>query len=357
MTARVASRLTLRTALLLGVALVPLLAATGVVDPSPPISITLDGRRALVQAGSRLGRVVHLFGLEPTHGRLLDVEGHVLRRRVDPGRVLLNGAAAAARTRLASGDRISVVDGSDRVEGTRDVRTMLPGRRPGDPQFSLATARMLRVDTVGRVSRIVVSTVYRPLGGVRRPPEVALTFDDGPWPRTTRQVLTVLRRMHAKATFFVIGYLARRYPATIRAELKAGMTVASHSWDHPNSPPFGRLPPRRIRSEMQDTNAFLRRRFGIRVRLFRPPGGSSDTGVVTTAHELGMRVVNWNVDPRDWVDGTTSKEIARAVLSDIQPGSIVDLHDGGGDRRATVKALPAIIRGIRKMGLKLVAIR
>jgi peptidoglycan/xylan/chitin deacetylase (PgdA/CDA1 family) len=132
------------------------------------------------------------------------------------------------------------------------------------------------------------------------------------------------------------------------------MTIGSHSWDHPE--PFDDVPPHRMRSEMEDVNTFLRHRFHLRVDLFRPPGGSSSARVVTTASELGLRVVDWNVDPRDWASGATPKSITRAVLSQVEPGSIVDLHDGGGDQRATVKALPRIIRALRRRGFDLVAL-
>ncbi len=354
MRARLVSRLTLRAGLMVGVAFGPLLVAAGLGDPPPPIAIIVDGRTALVQAGSRLGPVVHLFGVEPADGRLFDVDGHVLQRHADPGRILVNGVVARPRTLLRDGDAITIAPGRDRVEGTRRVVTKLRGRRPGDPQFSLATAPMLRIRTVGRVSGIVAATEYRAVGPARRPPAVALTFDDGPWPGTTRRVLAILRRRHAAATFFVVGYLAERRPALVRAELHAGMAVGNHSWDHPE--PFDRLPPGRIRAEMDQASVLLQRRFGVRPSLFRPPGGAWNPRMVSIADELGLRLVNWDVDPRDWVDGTSAKQIVRSVLSNVRPGSIVDLHDGGGDQRATVRALPRIIRGIRRMGLELVAI-
>jgi peptidoglycan/xylan/chitin deacetylase (PgdA/CDA1 family) len=160
--------------------------------------------------------------------------------------------------------------------------------------------------------------------------------------------------MRARATFFLVGYLAERYPGLVRAVQRAGMAIGSHSWGHPE--PFDALSTRRMREEMQRANDLLLRRFGIRVTVFRPPGGSADPDVVTTASTLGMRVVNWNVDPHDWVSGARPRSIARAVLAQVGRGSIVDLHDGGGDQAATVKALPAIIRGIRRMGLKLVVL-
>jgi peptidoglycan/xylan/chitin deacetylase (PgdA/CDA1 family)/sulfur carrier protein ThiS len=353
-TARVTSRGSVRLAFLVGVALVPLLVATGLGDPSPPISVRVNGRTALVGAGSTLGGLIRTFGLRPDDGRLLDVNGHVLDRASEPGRILVNGVPARRRLTLHEGDTITVVDGEDHTESTQRVITRLPGLRPGDPQYSLSRAHLERVETVGRASGIVVSTAYRPIGRIHTPRAVALTFDDGPWPRSTRAILHVLRKMHVHATFFVVGYLAKRYPVMVHDEIRAGMTIGSHSWDHPE--PFDRLGPRRIRAEMQDVNAFLKRRFHVRVDLFRPPGGTSTTRVVGIAGELGLRVVDWNIDPRDWASRATPRSITRAVLSQVKPGSIVDLHDGGGDQRATVRALPSIIRSLRKRGFRLVAL-
>jgi peptidoglycan/xylan/chitin deacetylase (PgdA/CDA1 family) len=353
-TARVTSRGSVRLAFLVGVALVPLLVATGLGDPSPPISVRVNGRTVLVGTRSRLGALIRTFGLRPDDGRLLDVDGHVLDPASNPGRILVNGVPARRRLALHDGDTITVVDGKDHIESTNRVLTRLPGLRPGDPQYSLSRAHLERVETVGRVSGIVVSTTYRPIGRIHTPRAVALTFDDGPWPRSTRAILQVLRKMHVHATFFVIGSLAKRYPVMVHDEIRAGMTIGSHSWDHPE--PFNRLGTHRMRTEMQDVNAFLKRRFHVGVDLFRPPGGTSTPPVVSIASALGLRVVDWNVDPRDWTSGATPKSIARAVLSQVKAGSIVDLHDGGGDQRATVRALPDIIRGLRKRGFRLVAL-
>src|SRR5439155_22919170 len=98
-----------------------------------------------------------------------------------------------------------------------------------------------------------------PCGRPIRPPAVALTFDDGPWPNSTTKVLAVLKRLHVKATFFVIGYLVERYPEIVRAELRAGMAIGDHSWDHPTSPPFTRLSPRRAKLEMAKVKWLLNR--------------------------------------------------------------------------------------------------
>jgi peptidoglycan/xylan/chitin deacetylase (PgdA/CDA1 family) len=171
----------------------------------------------------------------------------------------------------------------------------------------------------------------------------------------TRQVLKILHRYHVRATFFMIGNLVERYPGIVRDVQRAGMPIGDHSWSHPIEPPFAKLPPHRLTTEVVDTALELRSK-GVEPYLFRPPGGSYDDDVLREARQAGMRTVTWDVDPSDYQDGSTKRELATYVLRHIRPGSIVLLHDGGGDQRATIGALPMIIRGIRKMGLQLTTI-
>ena len=134
-----------------------------------------------------------------------------------------------------------------------------------------------------------------------------------------------------------------------------GMAVGNHSYNHPDVPPFEQLPLPLIRDEIALGDQVLAR-LGIRTRLFRPPGGGTSAQVVRVAAALGQRVVLWSVDPTDWRPGITAKAIARRVLAAVRPGSIVELHDGGGDRSATLAALPAIVRAIRARHLRLVTL-
>src|SRR2546427_11628712 len=133
------------------------------------------------------------------------------------------------------------------------------------------------------------------------------------------------------------------------------MAVGSHSSNHPEVPPFAQLPPQLLTDEIALGEQVLSR-LGAQPRLFRPRGGSSSPALVRAAAALGQRVVLWSVDPADWSPRSSAKEITKRVLSAVRPGSIVILHDGGGDRSATLAALPAIVRGIRHRGLQLVAL-
>jgi peptidoglycan-N-acetylglucosamine deacetylase len=179
---------------------------------------------------------------------------------------------------------------------------------------------------------------------------VALTFDDGPWPHTTAQILAILVQHQAPATFFTVGRQVERYPELVRQELAAGMAFGSHSYGHPQ--PFDRLPAARIRDELTRGRRTLGP-LGVHPVGFRPPGGAASATILATAQRLGDRTVLWSVDPADWQPGVSSDQLVWRVLAGVRPGVIVLLHDGGGDRSATVAALPAIIDGLRRLGLSL----
>jgi peptidoglycan/xylan/chitin deacetylase (PgdA/CDA1 family) len=256
--------------------------------------------------------------------------------------------------RLRSGDRVSLRDGPDRVEArTREVAPTSLERRPS-PQFFVDVVPGRSIVVRGAVSQKLVSARFVPTGSVVPERAVALTFDDGPSPYTSR-ILALLHRLRVPATFFVVGLQAELYPDLVRQEQAEGMAVGNHSYDHPNRTPFARLSRRRIVVEIARTQALLAR-LGVRSVLFRPPGGSVSPYVLRAAAKQGMRVVLWSVDARDWVRGTTAKQIVHRVLGTVRAGSIVELHDGGGDRTATLKALPAIVADIRKQGLRLVSL-
>jgi peptidoglycan/xylan/chitin deacetylase (PgdA/CDA1 family) len=323
--------------------------------PPPRVSLTVDGNPREVAPGTTFGELIHDLGLHADSGRLLSVSGRVLEPRLDPGRILLNGLESPHATALRDGDAVVLAEGTDSTEGTKRVVDDLKGLHPAVPQRTLTTYPMREIDIIGRVSGEVASTRFRPTGKGKVPGKVALTFDDGPWPVQTKQVLKVLHRYHAKATFFMIGNLVERYPGIVQDVRRAGMPIGDHSWSHPLEPPFAELPPHRLTTEIVETADVLRRA-GDRPYLFRPPGGSYDDDVLREARRAGMRTVTWDVDPSDYLASKTKKELATYVLHHVRPGSIVLMHDGGGDQHATIAALPLIIKGIRKMGLELTTI-
>jgi peptidoglycan-N-acetylglucosamine deacetylase len=340
----------------MGVALIATIPVVAVaLGIGKPITVSVDGTARSVAAGTTLGQFLEQTGVRAPAGNLLDIDGNVLRPGTYPGRILLNGREHPSPTVLTTGDLIDVVHGDDRTEPvTKSVIRVAAGEIP-DPQFSLATAPGEEIVLRGSISGEIASATFRPAGPLRLPREVALTFDDGPSPTYTPKVLAILRRFHVPATFFVVGIHAQRYPDLVRDEVRAGMAIGDHSWDHPNWPPFAKLGSTRINDEIRQTEDYLLP-LGVVTGLFRPPGGSFSPVVIRAAQAVDDRVVLWDVDPKDWMPGRSWKGIVQNVAANVHAGSIVELHDGGGNRSATVRALPGIIRAIEAKHLQLVAI-
>ncbi len=325
-------------------------------DLPPPITVFVAGRAQYVPPGTTFRAMVERFGLRAKDGDLVSVDGHTLQAAKYPGAIMLDGSPVLGDDPvLRALDRIAVRNGRNHVEPVFRTTIPIPPGTPSNPQRTLTTTPGLVTVTKGSVSGVVVSWVFTPTGAAATPRAVALTFDDGPWPGTTSNVLAVLRKYKAKATFFLVGYLAKRYPELVQAERDAGMAIGDHSYDHPLVPPFAAQPLDKVRAEIGLTKDALAA-MGVGTTLFRPPGGSYGPSTLDTARSLGMRVVLWSVDPADWTDGIAPKLIVKRVLANVGPGSIVLLHDGGGDQSATVKALPAIIKSIRKRHLQLVTL-
>jgi peptidoglycan-N-acetylglucosamine deacetylase len=176
---------------------------------------------------------------------------------------------------------------------------------------------------------------------------VALTFDDGPSGRTPA-ILRVLARHHAHATFFVVGRATRGMEPVLRHIAASGNELADHTYSHAD---LLRLRvPGRMR-QLRWTRTLVERATGVRPRFFRPPYGATGPAVNRLGRTLGLVPVLWSVDSRDWQEPGT-KAIVRRVLANVEAGSIVLLHDGGGDRHETLRALPAILRALARRHLQ-----
>jgi peptidoglycan/xylan/chitin deacetylase (PgdA/CDA1 family) len=180
---------------------------------------------------------------------------------------------------------------------------------------------------------------------------VALTFDDGPSGRTPA-ILRVLAHHHAHATFFVVGRSTRGMEPVMRHVAASGNELADHTYSHADLLALGA--PGRTR-QLQWTQALVERATGVQPRFFRPPYGATGPEVNRLGRSLGLIPVLWSVDSRDWqLPGT--RAIVRRVLANVRPGAIVLMHDGGGDRQETLRALPAILRALERRHLKVVTL-
>jgi peptidoglycan/xylan/chitin deacetylase (PgdA/CDA1 family) len=184
-------------------------------------------------------------------------------------------------------------------------------------------------------------------------PRVALTFDDGPGP-DTEAVLAVLGDLGVRATFFLVVAEAERRPEVVRALVAAGHEVGLHGWHHRS---MWTMAPWTAAREIVGGRRRLEALTGVRVHHYRPPWGHHNLVTWILPGWVGLRRVLWTVAPDDWRPDKSPDAIRRHVLRYANPGAVVVLHDGGGDRSRTVAALGALVDGIRALGLEPVPVR
>ena len=200
------------------------------------------------------------------------------------------------------------------------------------------------------------------------PNKVVLTFDDGPDPNWTPKILDVLKRENATATFFLIGIQADKFSGLVKRIYNEGHTIGNHTFTHPD---VSNISSTYMRLELNLTERLFASLVGVRATLLRPPYAideEPDTAdqvrPLEFAQEKGYITVGNRIDTNDWTDvprRQTAEEIAAKVLSHLPPcrpddlhcGNIVLMHDGGGNRAETVRALPMIIEGVRARGYEI----
>lgn len=190
--------------------------------------------------------------------------------------------------------------------------------------------------------------------------EVALTFDDGPDPANTPRILKVLKQYGAPATFFVIGKSAEQYHDIVKDCWDSGCEIGNHTFTHPHIAQVSRL---RAELELNATQRAIERITGHSTKLFRPPfgegadtnPGADDIALLQEAQDLGYVTVGMNIDPADFEKPGVDTIVSR-VDHELNQGHVILLHDGGGDREQTIKALPKIIRDLKSKGYTFVTV-
>jgi peptidoglycan/xylan/chitin deacetylase (PgdA/CDA1 family) len=202
-----------------------------------------------------------------------------------------------------------------------------------------------------RVLRLAVPTRTVPDDGT-----FALTFDDGPDPHFTTQVLDVLAAHDAPATFFLVGHRAERHPELVRRMVTDGHGIGSHTWSHPELSTLG-WP--RLVAECRRGRRAVERAAGFRVRPYRPPKGHFDPRGALAARLASVDPWLWSRDPSDWRPGV-SAELLMERLEDLRSGDVVLLHDGleqppdeaSLDRSSTVAVLEPLLALAAERGLR-----
>ncbi|HEU5453636.1 MAG TPA: glycosyltransferase [Terriglobales bacterium] len=202
-----------------------------------------------------------------------------------------------------------------------------------------------------------------------KPKQVAITFDDGPDPAWTPKMLDVLKAKHATATFFLIGVEGEKYPSLVQRIYDEGNEIGNHTFTHPD---ISALRPRFMQVELNLTERFFASKIGAKPLLFRPPYSidqepdtSDQVRPLEISQAMGYITVGDKIDPNDWKDNPrpSSEQIVASVMDQLEnprpnvgPGNIILLHDGGGDRSRTVKALPVLIDTLRENGYQIVSV-
>lgn len=196
---------------------------------------------------------------------------------------------------------------------------------------------------------------------------VALTYDDGPNPPYTDQILRVLRAEHVRATFFVVGRAVAAYPRVVRREVEDGDAIGNHTWNHGHLVLYDTSG---LRRTLQRTDQAIFAAAGIHSRIMRPPFGARDWLVLAEVRKLGYTPVMWSVPlANDW-EYPPARVIAARVLRYAADGAIIDLHDGNQgivcarmhvsvrvcDRSADVGATRLIVEVLKRRGYRFVTI-
>ncbi|MEG3865316.1 polysaccharide deacetylase family protein [Microcoleus sp. MON2_D6] len=179
---------------------------------------------------------------------------------------------------------------------------------------------------------------------------IALTFDDGPWPKTTTQILDILKENNIKATFFWVGKYLKNSPEIGQQVAAAGHAIGNHTWNHQ----YLQYNEDGAAREIDRTSSLIEDLTGIQTSMFRPPGGILNNGLTAYAQKKNYAVVMWSADSFDW--RTLTESLIDNVMRQANSGGIVLMHDGGGNRARTVKALPDIIARLRNEGYSFVTV-
>ncbi|RBP41218.1 peptidoglycan/xylan/chitin deacetylase (PgdA/CDA1 family) [Roseimicrobium gellanilyticum] len=223
--------------------------------------------------------------------------------------------------------------------------------RPAQPPANPGSGRSMRNPDYYTIPKVPPPGARNTYSSVNvNGPYIAITFDDGPHPTNTPRLLNILAQRNIKATFFVVGQLAKEYPQIIRRILAEGHEIANHTLTHPT---LTKVSDDRIRRELGETHKALVDIAGYHTRLFRPPGGATNARLKEWFHnEYGYSTILWTVDPQDWKRPGVSVVTSRLV-NGARPGAILLCHDL---HAPTVDAMPGTLDQLLAKGFKFVTV-
>lgn len=187
---------------------------------------------------------------------------------------------------------------------------------------------------------------------------VAITFDDGPHPTFTPQILDILEQYDAKATFFVAGNKVIRFPEVLKRVEQEGHEIANHTYNHIYS---GKITSEKLTSELEQTDQIIESITGKKPTLYRPVGGLYNDVIIETALKNGKHIIlwSWNLDPKDW-RSPPAGQMVNYITKGVQPGNIILFHDWIGSEYSqtsqTVMALKGVLGYLHDNGYECVTV-
>ena len=265
-----------------------------------------------------------------------------------PKMLLILGIAAVLTVAAGFTSAVNSV-GSTAATGTGVTVSPAPTATAGTRSADIPPDSAAPTPTADAPSEEVQPVAEEPTPAPVGPP-VYLTFDDGPDPTITPQVLDLLAANNARATFFVQGSQVQAYPELAARIVAEGHSLQSHAWNHPRLTELA--VDDIVTGQLLPTNNAIQAATGTTPTCLRAPFGATGPGVYSAAANVGQEVVGWTLDPGDYYN-PGAQAIAQRVLNNVRAGSIVLLHDAGaGDRQQTVDAVAAILPELAARGLQ-----
>lgn len=182
--------------------------------------------------------------------------------------------------------------------------------------------------------------------------KISLTFDDGPHPRQTKEILDLLDEYDIKATFFVVGVNAENYPSVLEDVIKRGHEIGNHTYSHPH---ISCMNAYTLKIELDRCESMIYGLTDYKTKLFRPPEGIVDNDVKSAVRNLDYKVILWDIDTRDWAH-TPPETISENVITNVRSGDIILMHDYIGGNSPTLAAMKLFIPQLINLGYKFVVV-
>ena len=342
-------------------------------------NVTVNGHDVMVQRGDTVTRLVKLGYAKPKPGNLLAIDGTLLTE--GGGEICsatINGEKASADTELTNDAVVQIGDGEDTTEEYTSKEEPVPFEHEDDDtgfdSYWAGSIHLLsngkdgkQVTKTGKVSGISTSEVTEPPinAGYRiytaKPSDkvIALTFDDGPWEGTTKQILDVLEQNGVKATFFTIGRQIAEDTADVKRAAEMGCQICTHTWDHADGSGGGvditRMSAQEQIEEVTKGYEAIKSVTGQEPKhIIRAPGGNFHDDAITNLWDYVNAEIGWDVDTEDW-QKPGADVIAERIMS-ATSGNVILMHDGGGERDQTVEALRIALPKLKEQGYKFITI-